>query len=75
VKPETLNSNLELTDSAKPRKTQGLMGMGPDLACQDAAGQVFGLVWSRTDLFLQSKPRPLAGYLDPSPTPRLALLI
>ena len=35
------------------------------MARQESAGRVFGRFWNRTDLFLRSKPGPLAGYLDP----------
>ena len=64
-RPETQNRRLELMGLAKPSKTCGMTGTGPGLACQVAAGRVFGWVKNRTDLFLQSEPRPLAGYLDP----------
>jgi len=50
---------------AKPGKTRGLTGTGPDLAPPESAGRVFGRVWNRTDPFLQSKPGPLPGYPDP----------
>jgi len=50
---------------AKPGETCGLMGTGPGLARQESVGWVSGQVWIRTDLFLRSKPGPLAGYLDP----------
>jgi len=53
----------------KPCKTCGLTGIGPGLARQDAGGRVFGRVRIRTELFLQSKTRPLAGYPDPFLTP------
>jgi len=56
---------LEPTGLAKPTKTRDLTGMGPSLACQEAAGQVFGRFWNRPELFFRSKPGPLAGYLDP----------
>jgi len=41
------------------------MGTGLGLARPESAGRVFGWFWNRTDLFLRSKPGPLAGYLDP----------
>jgi len=50
---------------AKPGKTRGLTGTGPGLACQKAAGRVFGRFWNRTELFFRSKPEPLVGYPDP----------
>jgi hypothetical protein len=42
---------LEPTGLAKPGKPRGLSGTGPGLARQDAAGQVFGRVWNRTEPF------------------------
>jgi hypothetical protein len=65
VKPETQNRRLEPLGLAKPGKTRGLTGTGPGLACQESAGRVFGRFWNRTDLFLRSRPGPLAGYPDP----------
>jgi hypothetical protein len=53
---------------AKPGKTRGFTGPGPGLAFQGGAGQVFGQFWNRTEPFFRSKPRPLAGYPDPSLT-------
>jgi len=50
---------------AKPGETSGLTGIGPGLAHQESAGQVFGQYWNRTDRFLQFKSGPLAGYPDP----------
>jgi len=32
-------------------KTHGLTGMGPDLAGQDTAGQLFGQIWKQTQMF------------------------
>ena len=65
VKADTQNQWLELMGLAKSGETRGLMGTGPGLARQESAGRVSGLVWNRTHLFFLSKPRPLAGYLDP----------
>ena len=50
---------------AKPVTTRGLTGMGPGLAGQEAAGQVFGVVGNQTKPFLRFEPGPLAGYPDP----------
>ena len=61
---EMLNRRLELTGLAKPGKTCRLTGMGPGLAHQEAADQVFGLFWNLIKPFFQSKPRPLKRYLD-----------
>jgi len=55
---------LELTGEAKPSITHGLTDTGTGSAHQQAAGQVFGQAMYRTELFLQSKPRLLAGCLD-----------
>jgi len=55
---------LKPTGLAKPDITHGLRGTGTGLACQEAAGQVFGQVWDKTKPFLLSKLRPLAGYPD-----------
>ena len=41
-KPETQNRRLEPTGLAKSSTTSELTGMGPGLACQDAAGRIFG---------------------------------
>jgi hypothetical protein len=65
VKPEMQNRRLEPTGLAKPGETRGLTGPGPGLAHQESAGRDFGLFWNRTDLFLRSKPGPLACYPDP----------
>jgi hypothetical protein len=65
VKPETQNRRLEPTGLVKPGETRGLTGTGPGLARQESAGRVFGRFWNRTDLFLRSKPGPLACYPDP----------
>jgi len=65
VKPETQNRRLEPTGLPKPGKTRGLAGPGPGLARHESAGRVFGWFGNRTDLFVQSKPGPLAGYPDP----------
>jgi hypothetical protein len=65
VKPETRNRSLEQKGQAIPVATRGLTGTGPGLAPQESAGLVFGRVWNRTDPFLRSKPRPLAGCPDP----------
>jgi hypothetical protein len=73
VNPETQNRRLEPTGLPKPGETRGLTGTGPGLARQESAGRVFGRFWNRTDLFLRSKPVPLAGYLDPLLTPALHL--
>jgi hypothetical protein len=59
------NRRLEPTCLAKPGTTHGLTGMGPDLARQEEAGQVFGRFSNRTGPFFQSKTGPLARYLDP----------
>jgi len=42
-------------------KTGGLTGMGPGMARQDAAGQVFGRVWNRTELFKWSEYQTAGG--------------
>jgi len=68
AKPETQNWRLEPTGLAKPGKTRGFMGTSPGLDSQDAVGRVFGQFWNRTEPFLPSEPRPLAGYPDPLPT-------
>ena len=65
MKPKTQNRRLEPTGLAKPGETRGLTGTGLGLARQQSAGRVFGRVWKQTDLFLWSKPGPLAGYPDP----------
>ena len=65
MKPETQNRRLEPTDLAKPGQTCGLTGRCPGLARQESAGRVFGWVSTQIDLFLRSKPKPLAGYADP----------
>jgi len=59
------NLRLELMGLAKPSETRGLMGTGRGFARQESAGRVFGRVRNRTDLFLWSKPGPLACYPDP----------
>jgi len=59
------NRRLELTGLGELGKSRRLTGTGSGLACQEAAGQVFGRVWNQTDPFLWSKPGPLAGYSDP----------
>lgn len=41
------------------------MGTDPDLAHKETAGRDFGWFEYPTDPFLQSRPGPLAGYLDP----------
>jgi len=63
--PETQNRRLEPTGQAKPSKTRGLTGTGPGLACQDAAGGVFGQFRNQTERFFLSKPGPLVGFPDP----------
>ena len=65
MKHKTQNWRLELTGLAKPSITHRVTGMGPALARQEVAGQVFARVCIRTDPFLLSKPRSLAGYPDP----------
>jgi len=52
---------------AKPGKPSELTGTSPGLASRESAGWVLGQVWNRTNQFLQFKPGPLAGYLDPLP--------
>jgi hypothetical protein len=42
-----------------------LRGTDPGLARQDCECRVFGRLWNRTELFLQSESGPLAGYSDP----------
>jgi len=64
-KPKMQHWRLEPTGLATPSKTRRLTGMGPYLARQEAAGQVFGPFWTRTDPFFQSKPGRPAGYPDP----------
>jgi hypothetical protein len=59
------NLRLEPSGLAKPGETRWLTGTGPGLARQESAARVFGRFWNRTDLFLRSKPGPLAGYPDP----------
>jgi hypothetical protein len=68
VKTETQNQRLQSKGLAKPRKTRRLMGIGPVMARQESAGQVFGWVWHHTHTVLRSNPRPLAGYADPLQT-------
>jgi len=65
---------LEPMGLAKPGKSHGLAGKGTGLACQEAAGQVFGVVWNRTDPVLRSKPGPLVGSPDPFLTLGKAIL-
>lgn len=60
---------LDPTGLATPGETPGLMGTGPGLDCQEAAGRVFGRFWNWTNPFLRSKPRPQAGYPDLLVTP------
>lgn len=69
MKPETPYWKFELTDLTKPRKTRGLTGTGQGLAHNEAAGWILRWVWNRTNLFLGSKPGPLADY----PVPLLTL--
>jgi len=56
---------LEPTGRAKPSKTRRFVGTGPGSARQEAADFVSGRLRNWTDWFLQSKPGPLPGYLDP----------
>jgi len=63
-KPETQNRRLEPTGLAKPGKTCRLMGTGPGLARQDAAGRVFRQFWNQTETFFRFEPAPLAGNPD-----------
>jgi len=65
VKPETHSRRLKPTGVAEPSETRGSTGIGPGLAPQESEGRVFERVWNRTDLFLQFKPGPLAGYPHP----------
>jgi len=65
VKPETQNRRLEPPGVAKPGETRGLTGTGPGFTRQDPAVRVIGRFLNRTDLFLRSKPGPLASYPDP----------
>jgi len=65
AKPETQNRISEQMGLANHGETHGLTRTGPALAHQGSATLVFGLVRYQTDRFLQSKPGPLAGYLDP----------
>jgi len=65
VKPKTRNQRSELTGLVDHRETRWLPSKRTLSARQDAAGRVFGPVWNSADLFLQSKPRSLAGYQDP----------
>jgi len=58
------NLRLDPTGLAKPGETRGSMGTGPGVDHQEAAGQVFGQFWNRTEQFFRSKPGPLAGHLD-----------
>jgi len=55
------NGTLDAKGLAKSGKTNGLMGTGPSLACQDSPGQVSGQVWNQNDPFLLVKPRPAAN--------------
>jgi hypothetical protein len=59
---------------AKPGKTHGLTGTGPDLARQDGLGCVFGHFWNLTKSFLWSKPGQLAGYPDMMLIPAMSWL-
>ena len=45
-KPNTQNRRLDPMGLATPGTTCGLMGMGPCLESQEAAGQVFGRFWN-----------------------------
>lgn len=63
--PENENRRLEPMGLGTPDKTSELTGSGKVLALQDAEDQVLGLVWNRTEVYLWSKPRQLAGYPDP----------
>jgi hypothetical protein len=56
---------LELPGVAKPGETHRLMGTDTGFARQEAAGQVFGQFWNRTEPFIRSNPRPLPCYPDP----------
>ena len=64
VKPETQNRRLEPMGLAELSETHRLTGTGLGLACQESASLVFGQVWNRTDLVLQSKHGLLVGYPD-----------
>jgi len=67
------NWRLEPTGSAKRDTTCGLTGLGLGRAHEQSVGWVFVWVWKRTDLFLWSKPWPLAGHLDPLLTLTIAM--
>jgi len=59
------NRRLDLTGLTKPSKTCGFTGMELGFDRPEAAGRLFGWVWTQTETFFWSKPRPLARYPDP----------
>jgi len=64
-KPDLQNRRLYPMGLAKPGESCRLPVDWPRLDRHDATGLVFGRFWNWTKLCIQSKPRPLAGYLDP----------
>jgi len=64
---ETRNAEPDIgTDgSSQNPRNQRIDGYGTGLASKELARRVFEQVRNRTDAFLRTKPRPLAGYLDP----------
>ena len=58
------NRRLDPTGLATPSRTRRLTCTGPGLDRHEAAGQVFGRFWTRTELFFRSKLGPLGGYPD-----------
>lgn len=65
VQPKTQIRRLELMGQATRSRNRRLTVTDPGLARQQAASQVFELVWTQTKLVSQFKPVLLAGYPDP----------
>jgi len=63
--PEIQNRRLDLTGLTKPGETCGLMGTGPPVDRQEAAGRVVRHFWKRIKPFFRYKPRLLASYPYP----------
>jgi len=63
------NRRVQLTSVAKHCETRRLTGMGPSVACQEVAAQVFGRFWKWTEPFFRSRPGPLVGNPDLLLTP------
>ena len=59
------NRRLDATGQAKLGETRGLTGTGPGLDHQEAASQVSGRFWNRTEPFFLFNLGPFVGYPDP----------